>query len=98
MEHAVHLGAKKFIKGVAPTTGHAILWKVCQAFRDTQDGDSNNFDQLNTRLKECKDEPEGDTVNISGEDEDEDEDEEGFDAGDACGKALALVKQVGHVL
>jgi len=92
MEHSVHLGAEKFIKGVAPSTGRAILQKVRQAFRNAQDGATYNLDQLNASLKECEDDPEGDGGNG------EDENEEDFDAGDACGKALALIKQVGFVL
>jgi hypothetical protein len=92
MEHSVHLGAEKFVKGVAPTTGHAILKKVRQAFRDAQEGDTYDVDRLNAGLKDCEDDPEGD-----GRDGDEDEDDD-FDMGDACGKALALVKQVSFVL
>ena len=51
-------------------------------------GDTYNIDQLNARLQDCKNDPEGD----GGDGDDEDDD---FDTGDACGKALALVKQVG---
>jgi hypothetical protein len=92
MEHSVHLGAEKFVKGVAPTTGHAILKKVRQAFRDAQEGDTYDVDRLNAGLKDCEDDPEGD-----GRDGDKDKDDD-FDMGDACGKALALVKQVSFVL
>jgi hypothetical protein len=55
MEHCVHLGAEKFVKGVAPTTGHAILKKVQRAFQDAQEGDMYNIDQLNARLQDCED-------------------------------------------
>jgi hypothetical protein len=76
MEHSMHLGAEKFVKGVAPTAGRSILKKV---------HDTSNIDQ------DYEDSPDRD----SGDDEDEENDD--FDVGDACGKALALVKQVGFV-
>jgi hypothetical protein len=91
MEHSVHLGAEKFVKGVAPTTGHSILKKVQRAFRDAREGDTYNFDQLNASLKDCEDNPGRD----SGDDDEQNDD---FDTGDACGKALALVKQVKFIL
>ena len=75
----MHLGAEKFVKGVAPTTGRSILKKV-------QEHDTSNIDQ------DYEDSPD----RASGDDEDEENDD--FDVGDACGKALALVKQVGFVL
>ena len=75
----MHLGAEKFVKGVAPTAGHSILKKV-------QEHDTSNIDQ------DYEDSPDRD----SGDDEDEENDD--FNVGDACGKALALVKQVGFGL
>ena len=78
MEHSMHLGAEKFVKGVAPTAGRSILKKV-------QEHDTSNIDQ------DDEDSPDRD----SGDDEGEENDD--FDVGDACGKALALVKQVGFV-
>ena len=79
MEHSMHLGAEKFVKGVAPTAGRSILKKV-------QEHDTSNIDQ------DHKDSPNRDSGN------DEDKENDDFDMGDACGKALALVKQVGFVL
>ena len=44
MEHSVHLDPENFVKGVAPATGHAILKKVQRAFRDAQEGDTEDID------------------------------------------------------
>jgi hypothetical protein len=95
MEHAVHLGSQKFVKSVSPTAGSAILRKVRRAFRDAKQGDTYNIDQLDAELEDCEnvtDEDGGEDSDI-GEDDDSD-----FDTGDACGKALALVKQVSYIL
>jgi len=80
----MHLSAEKFVKGMAPTTGHSILKKVQQAFREAQESDLYNIDQLNASLKDCEDDPEGD----SGDDNKENDD---FDTGDACGKQVAFI-------
>jgi hypothetical protein len=94
MEHAVHLGSEKFVKGMSPTAGSAILRKVQRAFRDTKQGDTFDIDQLDVGLKECESitEADGDDGEDGGDDEDGEDDD--FNTGDACGKALALVKQV----
>ena len=86
MEHTVHLGSQKFVKEVSPTAGSAILRKVRRAFNNAKQGDTYDFDQLDVGLRGCKHDDDGDT----GDDDESDD----FDTGDACGKALALVKQV----
>ncbi len=91
MEHAVHLGSEKFVKGVSPTAGSAILRKVRRAFKNAKQGETVDINQLDAGLKECEDIMEGEDDGKYGED---DEDDDDFDTGDACGKALALVKQV----
>ena len=92
MEHAVHLGAEKFVKGVSPTAGSAILRKVRHIFKTIGQCETVDIDQLDAGLKECEDIMEADEDDGKyGEDS---EDDNNFDTGDACGKALALVKQV----
>jgi len=87
MEHSVHLGAEKFVKGVSPTASNAILQKVRRAFEDARKGNNYDLDQLDATLKDFDED--GDPDNNSDE-----TDDNNFDVGDACGKALALVKQV----
>jgi hypothetical protein len=91
MEHAVHLGSEKFVKGVSPTAGNTILRKVQRAFKDAKQGDTYDTDQLDAGLKGCENTAGADGGD--GDDGEHDEDDD-FDTGDACGKALALVKQV----
>jgi len=92
MEHAVHLGSEKFVKGVSPTAGNVILRKVQRAFKNAKQGKTVNIDQLDTGLKECENimEADGDDGKYGEDSKDNDD----FDTGDACGKALSLVKQV----
>ena len=94
MEHAVHLGSQKFINSVSPTARSVILRKVWCAFRDAKQGDTYNIDQLDAGLEDCE--------NVADEDGGEDsdignDDDLDFDTGDACGKALTLVKQVSYI-
>ena len=91
MEHAMHLGSEKFVKGVSPTPRSAILRKVQSAFKNAKLGDTYDTDQLDAGLKGCE--------NIAGADGDDGDDgehdeDDDLDTGDACGKALALIKQV----
>jgi hypothetical protein len=58
MEHSVHLGAEKFVKGVLPTASNAILQKVHHPFEDARKG--NNLDQLNATLKDFDEDPDPD--------------------------------------
>ena len=44
MEHAVHLAAGHFIKGVAPTSGQALLHKVKDAFKGADMDDMEEYD------------------------------------------------------
>ena len=92
MEHTVHLGSEKFIKGVSPTAGSVILRKVQHAFKNAKQGETININQLDVGLKECEDIMEADEDD--GKYGEDDEDDDDFDTRDACGKALALVKQV----
>ena len=92
MEHAVHLSSEKFVKGVSPTAGSAILRKVRRAFKNAQQGETVDINQLDVGLKECEDIMEADEDD--GKYGEDDKDDDDFDTGDACGKALALVKQV----
>jgi hypothetical protein len=90
MEHAVHLGSEKFIKVVSPLTGSTILKKVRHVIKNAEMGGGTcDLDQINAGLSECE-------SCDNGEDDPEaaDDGDEEFDVGDACGKALALVKQV----
>ena len=91
MKHTVHLGSEKFIKGVSPTTRSTILRKVQCAFKDAKQGDTYDIDQLDAGLKGCKNIAGADRDNRNDGETDKDDD---FDTGDACGKALALTKQV----
>ena len=89
MEHAVHLGSEKFVKGVSPTARNAILRKVQCAFKNAKQGEMVDIDQLDAECENIM-EADGDDGKYGEDGEDDDE----FDTGDACGKALALVKQV----
>jgi hypothetical protein len=81
MEYA--LGLEKFVKGASPTAGSSIIRKVQRAIKDAKRGDTYDIDQSDAGLKGCENRDDIET--------DEDDD---IDTGDACGKALALVKQV----
>ena len=50
MEHAVHLGSEKFVKGVSPTAGSAILRKVRCAFKNAKQGETVDINQLDAGL------------------------------------------------
>jgi hypothetical protein len=91
MEHAVHLGSEKFVKVVSPSTGSAILKKVRRVIRNAETSDNTyDLNQINAGLNECENcDDGGDDPEAAADDDDEE-----FDVGDACGKALALVKQV----
>lgn len=93
MEHCVHLVAGHFIDRVSPTSQRRVLAKVKRAFKKAGVADdaleSVDLNILNAELAGLDDD--GD----SADEEDEDEEDEGeFTAGDAVGKALALVNQV----
>jgi hypothetical protein len=75
------------VKGVSPTTSNAILQKVHHVCEDARKGNNYNLDQLNATLKDFDED--GDPDNNSDE-----MDDNNFDVRDACGKVLALVKQV----
>ena len=82
MEHAVHLAAGHFIKGIAPTSAQALIKKVKQA---VQSGNIDDVDLDDIDIHRY----DGD----DGHGEDLDESDVDFEVGDAVGKALALVMQ-----
>jgi hypothetical protein len=88
MEHAIHVSAGHFIKGVGPTSSRKILKKVKVASRyaggDSDDEDVDAFGAHSDSDEGDDDDGDGTTRAIE------------FDAGDTVGKALALVTQVGH--
>ena len=91
MEHSLHLGARHFVEGVAPTPGRAVLKKVHAVFQNAQRGEDGDLD-----LDELNEELGGIDEDVDCECDSDDEDEEGvpFSIGDTIGKALALVTQV----
>jgi hypothetical protein len=85
MEHALHLAAKHFVEGVAPTSSTSLLQKVKGAMANaTRDDTAIDLDALNSEI--------GGIEAAMGHDAEE-EDEE-YDVADTIGKALALVTQV----
>ena len=86
MEHALHLVAKHFVEGVAPTSANQLLQKVKGAMANaTENGTQLDMDVLNSEIKDIEAEL-GDEV--------EDKEDDDYDVADTIGKALALVAQV----
>ena len=84
MEHALHLAAKHFVEGVAPTSSTSLLQKVKGAMANaTRDDTAIDLDALNSEI--------GGIEAAMGDDTEEDEE---YDVADTIGKALALVTQV----
>ena len=86
MEHALHLAAKHFVEGVAPTSANQLLQKVKGAMANTtENGTQLDMDALNSEIKDIEAEL-GDEV--------EDKEDDDYDVADTIGKALALVALV----
>ena len=84
MEHTLHLAAKHFVEGVAPTSSTSLLQKVKGAMANaTRDDTAIDLDALNSEI--------GGIEAAMGDDTEEDEE---YDVADTIGKALALVTQV----
>jgi hypothetical protein len=77
-EHILNLAARHFVDAVAPTPQATLLKKIRSAI---DSGDETDIDSLTEQLATLEDDPEAIT-------------EDGFDVGDAVGKALALIEQV----
>jgi hypothetical protein len=79
-EHILNLAARHFVDSVSPTPQAALLKKIRCAI---DNGDEADLDKLNQQLATLANEPEGlESTKV------------GLDAGDAVGKALALIEQV----
>ena len=86
MEHALHLAAKHFVEGVAPTSANQLLQKVKGAMANaTENGAQLNMDALNSEIED---------IEAELGDEAEDKEDDNYDVADTIGKALALVAQV----
>ena len=86
MEHALHLAAKHFVEGVAPTSANQLLQKVKGTMANTtENGAQLNMDALNLEIEE---------IEAELGDEAEDKEDDNYDVADTIGKALALVTQV----
>jgi hypothetical protein len=86
MEHSVHLAAGKVVEGVSLTSHAKLVTKLRNAIKHTRnEDDETDLDKLNLKLA---------NMDLNQGDTDDSDDEEEIDAGDAVGKALALVKQV----
>jgi hypothetical protein len=86
MEHALHLAAKHFVEGVAPTSANQLLQKVKGAMANaTENGAQLNMDALNSEIED---------IEAELGDEAEDKEDDDYDVADTIGKALALVAQV----
>ena len=84
MEHALHLAAKHFVEGVAPTSVSILLWKVKGTMANVMgEDDTIDLDTLNSEMGDIEAEMDADA-----------EKDEEFDVADTIGKALALVTQV----
>jgi hypothetical protein len=84
MEHALHLAAKHFVEGVAPTSVSILLWKVKGTMANVMgEDDTIDLDTLNSEMGDIEAEMDADA-----------EGDEEFDVADTIGKALALVTQV----
>ena len=82
----MHLAAKHFVEGVAPTSANQLLQKVKGAMANaTENGAQLDMDALNSEIKDIEAEL-GDEV--------EDKEDDDYDVADTIGKALALVAQV----
>ena len=82
----MHLVAKHFVEGVAPTSANQLLQKVKGAMANaTENGTQLDMDVLNSEIKDIEAEL-GDEV--------EDKEDDDYDVADTIGKALALVAQV----
>lgn len=85
MEHSVHVASGKVIEGVSPTSHAKLVTKLRNAIkRARNEADETDLDKLDLELA---------NMDLDQGDGDNSDDEE-IDAGDAVGKALALVKQV----
>jgi hypothetical protein len=79
-EHILNLAARHFVDSVSPTPQAALLKKIR---RTIDNGDEADLDKLNRELTILENEPEAlESADV------------GLDAGDAVGKALALIEQV----
>src|ERR1700722_10225586 len=78
MEHAMHLAAKHFVEGVAPTSVSILLQKVKGAMANaTGEDDTIDLDTLNSEMGDIEAEMDADA-----------EGDEEFDVADTIGKAL----------
>jgi hypothetical protein len=94
MEHSLHVACKHFVEAVAPASPTAIRKKVKAALNRVKNSGSLDLDNNDALSVFDWDDIEDLEDNNAGEaDEDDDSDTE-FTAGDALGKAFALVKQV----
>ena len=82
----MHLAAKHFVEGVAPTSAKQLLQKVKGAMANaTENGAQLNMDVLNSEIED---------IEAELGDEAEDKEDDDYDVADTIGKALALVTQV----
>ena len=92
MEHSLHIACKHFVETITPASPVALRKKVHAAIKKAIDADGDvDLDKLDNALATL------DLENAEGFDDpdsDGSDDELEFTAGDALGKALALVKQV----
>ena len=96
MEHAVHVSASKIIESVSPAPSSVILKRIRNTLKQAQDGNENpDLDQVNADLATLELESSGAGGNLDASEFDDDEE---LGSGDAVGKALALVKQVGRAV
>ncbi|KAG2742502.1 hypothetical protein P692DRAFT_20651015, partial [Suillus brevipes Sb2] len=77
-EHILNLAARHFVDGVAPTPQATLLRKIRHAIDYDEDTDITS---LTEQLAALEHDPEAIV-------------EDGFDVGDAVGKALALIEQI----
>lgn len=55
MEHSLHLGARHFVRGVAPTLSSKILKKVQHGVQNAHDSGTCDLDQLDAELMDAED-------------------------------------------
>jgi hypothetical protein len=89
MEHSLHIASKHFVEAVAPASPTSIRRKVKAALVKARDNGELNLNEFNDALT---------SINTGDQDNDDDDDGSDFTTGDSLGKALALVKQVCHLL
>ena len=77
---------------MSPTAGSTILRKVQNAFKNAKQGDTYSTQQFDVGLEDCENVTEADG------DDGKDGEDDAFDTRDACGKALALIKEVCFVM